>query len=142
MSSYQADWFTDEQGKFDDGDEGEEGGVEEEEEEEEGGDMEEDQEEEGDAPAAESRDRQADKQRQREEERKRMLNDDMAFPDEVDTPEDVSARVRFARFRALQSFKNSTWHPKENLPQEYSRIFHLQNFTLVQKRYIYTYIHT
>ena len=130
MSSYQADWFTDEQGEFD----RKEIDEEEEEEEEEGGDME------GDsasaaAPAAEARDRQAEKQRQREEERKRMLNDEMAFPDEVDTPEDVSARARFARYRALQSFKNSTWHPKENLPQEYSRIFHLQNFNLVQKRY-------
>ena len=132
MSSYQADWFTDEQGEFDREEIDEE---EEEEADEEGGDMEE--ETTGAAPAVETRDRLAEKQRQREEERKRMLNDDMAFPDEVDTPEDVSARARFARYRALQSFKNSAWHPKENLPQEYSRIFHLQNFTLVQKRYFF-----
>jgi len=46
---------------------------------------------------------------------------------------DMAARKRFARFRALQSFRSSPWHPKENLPFEYSRIFQFANFSLTQK---------
>lgn len=59
---------------------------------------------------------------------------DEAFPDEMDTPDDVSARLRFARYRALQSFRASPWHPKENLPQDYARIFQFENFGGTQRR--------
>eukprot|EP01038_Epipyxis_sp_PR26KG_P006017 gene6017-8287_t len=59
--------------------------------------------------------------------------DDLEFPDEVDTPTDVSARVRFARYRALQSFRTSPWHSKENLPPDYARIFQFENFSGTQK---------
>jgi pre-rRNA-processing protein TSR1 len=71
----------------------------------------------------------ADKQRLRA-----MAEDDEVFPDEMDTPVDVSARKRFARYRALQSFRSSPWHPKENLPRDYSRIFQFANFSGVQRR--------
>lgn len=50
-------------------------------------------------------------------------DEDARFPDEVDTPTDRSARDRFARFRALKSFRTSPWDPKESLPKEYARIF-------------------
>ena len=50
-------------------------------------------------------------------------NEDTRFPDEVDTPADRSARERYARFRALKSFRTSPWDPKESLPKEYARIF-------------------
>jgi hypothetical protein len=59
---------------------------------------------------------------------------DEAFPDEMDTPDDISARQRFARYRALQSFRSSPWHPKENLPQDYARIFQFENFAGTQRR--------
>lgn len=59
---------------------------------------------------------------------------DEAFPDEMDTPDDVSARVRFARYRALLSFRASPWHPKENLPLDYARIFQFENFGGTQRR--------
>lgn len=59
---------------------------------------------------------------------------DEAFPDEMDTPDDISARLRFARYRALQSFRASPWHPKENLPQDYARIFQFENFAGTQRR--------
>lgn len=50
-------------------------------------------------------------------------NEDSRFPDEVETPADRSARERFARFRALKSFRTSPWDPKESLPKDYARIF-------------------
>jgi pre-rRNA-processing protein TSR1 len=59
---------------------------------------------------------------------------DEQFPDEMDTPSDVAARVRFARYRALLSFRASPWHPKENLPIDYSRIFQFENFAGTQRR--------
>ena len=63
-----------------------------------------------------------------------QAKDDKEFPDELDTPADVSARSRFARYRALQSFRSSPWHPKENLPVDYARIFQFENFGSAQRR--------
>ncbi|CAM9198737.1 unnamed protein product [Ectocarpus fasciculatus] len=60
-------------------------------------------------------------------------NEDTRFPDEVDTPADRSARERFARFRALKSFRTSPWDPKESLPKDYARIFQFEDFPAMQK---------
>ncbi|KAJ1918583.1 ribosome biogenesis protein tsr1 [Mycoemilia scoparia] len=59
---------------------------------------------------------------------------DMEFPDEVDTPLDQPARVRFARYRGLQSFRTSPWDPYENLPLDYARIFQFENFKKSQSK--------
>ncbi|KAI8916941.1 hypothetical protein DFJ77DRAFT_325864 [Powellomyces hirtus] len=60
--------------------------------------------------------------------------DDLEFPDEVNTPKDPAARIRFQRYRGLKSFRTSPWDPYENLPVDYSRIFQFQNFKRTRRR--------
>ena len=65
--------------------------------------------------------------------RQRQAEDDVIFPDEIDTPQDVPARQRFARYRGLKSFRSSPWDPKESLPMRYAHIFQLHDFAHSQK---------
>ena len=132
MSSYQADWYVDEDGVFDaEGAQVDEAGIGQEEERAEIPDQEgdDDMDMAGSMDAPVNGDIISEKQRLRA-----MADEDAQFPDEMDTPVDKAARDRFARFRALQSFRSSLWHPKENLPHDYSRIFQFENFANVQKR--------
>lgn len=153
MSSYQADWYVDEEGEWDDGngsDEGEDGGndtmVD--------GTMEDNNDDHDDAGKHVKFDGMDEDDDEDEnftmdgslinatgtaavEEKRRLralAKEDDEFPDEVDTPFDVSARKRFARYRALQSFRTSPWHPKENLPLDYARIYQFENYNGAQKR--------
>ncbi|KAI6657534.1 pre-rRNA-processing protein TSR1-like [Oopsacas minuta] len=67
-------------------------------------------------------------------ERIRAQGEDVKFPDERDTPIDQAARIRFGKYRGLQSFRTSPWDPDENLPVDYARIFKFHNFRSTQKR--------
>ena len=55
------------------------------------------------------------------------------FPDELDTPKDVPARVRFQRYRGLRSLRTSPWDPFENLPRDYACIFQFEDFKRTER---------
>ncbi|TFK66498.1 ribosome biogenesis protein tsr1 [Pluteus cervinus] len=65
--------------------------------------------------------------------RDREEQDDLAFPDEIDTPQDVPACTRFQRYRGLRSFRTSPWDPYENLPRDYARIFQFEDFKRTER---------
>ncbi|KEP50919.1 ribosome biogenesis TSR1-like protein [Rhizoctonia solani 123E] len=65
--------------------------------------------------------------------REREDADDLAFPDEIDTPQDTPARTRFARFRGLRSFRTSPWDPYENLPKDYARTFQFEDYARTER---------
>ncbi|KAJ7045995.1 ribosome biogenesis protein tsr1 [Mycena alexandri] len=145
MSEYQASWIVDEDEDDgeDDGEKGSDGEDEEmgdavEEEEEEMVDMpEEDHEMETDSRrsvAFQDLDNEEEaKQLETWRNRAREEEDDLSFPDEIDTPKDVPAQTRFQRFRGMRSFRTSPWDAYENLPRDYARIFQFEDFKRTER---------
>lgn len=58
------------------------------------------------------------------------------FPDEIDTPMDQAARIRFQKYRGLRSFRTSPWDKMENLPVEYARIFQFEDMKRTMKKVV------
>ncbi|KAF7322002.1 Bms1-type G domain-containing protein [Mycena kentingensis (nom. inval.)] len=141
MSDYQAAWIVDESDD-EDGDDNEPGSGDEEMDDAEPEEME-------DLPVEEDHEMETDSRRSvafqdldNEEEakqleswrnRQREEEDDLQFPDELDTPDDVPARTRFQRYRGLRSFRTSPWDPYENLPRDYARIFQFEDYKRTER---------
>ncbi|CAG8815329.1 38627_t:CDS:10 [Gigaspora margarita] len=68
--------------------------------------------------------------------REKEHRDNLEFPDEVDTPLNIAARIRFQKYRGLQSFRTSPWDPNENLPIDYGRIFQFENYKRTKSRVV------
>eukprot|EP00494_Astrolonche_serrata_P025410 UN25671 len=59
---------------------------------------------------------------------KRDEADEKEWPDEVNTPLDQAAKLRFDKYRGLENFARSEWDVHESLPIEYSRIIQFENY--------------
>lgn len=118
MSEYQASWFE--------GDEDEGAGEEDDD----------NDDNDDDVSMTEDMDTTATIATEHKKQQKKLEDDELEFPDEVQTPDDIPARERFARYRALKSFRTSPWDAYESLPREYGRIFKFQNFQTSHARVV------
>lgn len=60
--------------------------------------------------------------------------EEMDFVDEVDTPQTMTARERFQKYRGLKSLRNANWDAYEELPVEYSQIHEFQDIPFITKQ--------
>lgn len=57
------------------------------------------------------------------------------FPDAVEVPEDQPARIRFAKYRGVESLRTSEWDTSaDGMPKYMENIFEFDNFKLSMKR--------
>ncbi|EKF99305.1 hypothetical protein TCSYLVIO_009775 [Trypanosoma cruzi] len=75
-----------------------------------------------------------DEEREAEIERIREESEGDAWnPDMVNTPLNLPARERFAKYRGLKSFPTGKWDITENLPPHYAYVYKLQGITRIRK---------
>uniref|UniRef100_A0A7S1BMZ9 Ribosome biogenesis protein BMS1/TSR1 C-terminal domain-containing protein n=2 Tax=Corethron hystrix TaxID=216773 RepID=A0A7S1BMZ9_9STRA len=60
--------------------------------------------------------------------------DEALFPDEIELREKELGRERMARYRSLTNYQTSRWDPKENLPEDYARVWHVGRYRKLRLR--------
>jgi pre-rRNA-processing protein TSR1 len=63
---------------------------------------------------------------------------ELEFPDEVDTPGDQLANLRFRKYRGLESFTKSPWEEEgfQNVPEEFKFVTRFQDFRATRNRVV------
>lgn len=78
--------------------------------------------------------RMTDEERLEEMRRLKDLSEEEVWnPDMMDTPVNLPARQRFAKYRGMKSFQTGTWDVNENLPVQYGHVFKLQGFARIRE---------
>ncbi|CAJ07007.1 conserved hypothetical protein [Leishmania major strain Friedlin] len=78
--------------------------------------------------------RMTDEERILEMEKLKELSEEETWnPDMVDTPVNIPARQRFAKYRGMRSFHTGRWDPAENLPPQYAYIYKLQGYSRIRE---------
>ncbi|KAG5510910.1 hypothetical protein JKF63_06411 [Porcisia hertigi] len=78
--------------------------------------------------------RMTDEERALEMEKLKELSEEEAWnPDMVDTPVNIPARQRFAKYRGMKSFHTGKWDPTENLPPQYAYVYKLQGYSRIRE---------
>lgn len=78
--------------------------------------------------------RMTDEERLMEMEKLKELSEEEAWnPDMVDTPVNLPARQRFAKYRGMKSFHTGKWDPAENLPAQYAYVYKLQGYSRIRE---------
>eukprot|EP00808_Paulinella_micropora_P001593 g58742.t1 len=72
------------------------------------------------------------------DQKRKLEQDEVDWPDQVETPRETVLRDRYARYRGLKSFAKSFWDKKESLPLEYSQLCQLEQFQAIYKHIIQT----
>lgn len=78
--------------------------------------------------------RMTDEEKMMEMEKLKELSEEEAWnPDMVDTPVNLPARQRFAKYRGMKSFHTGKWDPAENLPTQYAYVYKLQGYSRIRE---------
>lgn len=78
--------------------------------------------------------RMTDEEKLLEMEKLKELSEEEAWnPDMVDTPVNLPARQRFAKYRGMKSFHTGKWDPTENLPTQYAYVYKLQGYSRIRE---------
>jgi len=67
-------------------------------------------------------------------EMRRQVEDQVLFPDEVDTPLNVTVQRRYCKYSAVGDIEKHVWDETVDLPVEYKKIFHFQNLRRTFRR--------
>lgn len=67
------------------------------------------------------------------EEKRERQETDAAFPDEIDVPQNETARARFQKYRGMKNLERAEWDPQEDLPFDYAKIWEFDDWKQMRR---------